>query len=142
MPSVRPRVTPQVAVAAAHGDFGNNNAKTAFVFGRHQRKYPAIRFTINQIVDIAALAFIPSLIEDTASLEPLRQQIPQLAVGRFVKFTFLDILTDDDVGSQSLCVLPFHVSHEMRCRFQRWTVDEIVVIAESRRSRDEDADKK
>src|SRR6266850_7270227 len=98
---VRPRVIPEVAVAPAHRKFRNNNTEAAFIVRGHQCVDPAIRLTINEIIKVAALAFMPSLIENPAALKMLRQETSQFAVCGFAKFPFFDIATDDDVGSQS-----------------------------------------
>src|ERR1041385_8955 len=104
---------------AALRRLGNDDAETALKFGRDERKDPAIRLTINQIVEVARFALMPALVQNPAALEPFTQQITEFPLLRLAKFSFVDIVADDDVGLQRLEIGLLHVAHKLLCGFER-----------------------
>src|SRR5947208_1417055 len=127
-------------MAPAHRDLGDNDTVSAFVWCRHECVHTAIRLTINEIVEIAALALLPPLVEDSAPPEWFRKQVPELALGGLAKFSFLNIDTDDDVGFQSQLVMLLHVRHEAIGGFQGRAIDIKVVVPKCRGSGQKQAD--
>src|SRR5437879_5148770 len=94
---IRPGIIPQVTVSSAHRNVGDDDAKAAPKPGRDQRVNPAIRLTINEIVQIACPAFVSALLEDPASLERLGEQTPNFGIGGLMKLSLLDVAAHDDV---------------------------------------------
>ena len=123
----------------AHWRFGYDDTKAPIVLGDYEGKNPSIWFSINEIVHIASLAFVPTLVDNAASLKTVGQQTFYLPIGRFPQFTFFDVGADDDVQLQSLLVAFFHVIHELRGRFEGWFVEKVVVVAEGGRTHKEDS---
>src|SRR5215471_6257247 len=107
MPSVRPRVIPKVAVAPAHWGFGNNDPESTLIGGGHDGVNPPIRLTINEIVKVAALAFVAALVENPAPLEVVRKKSPHFAIVWFAKFSFFDVVTHNNVRAQRLFIALF-----------------------------------
>lgn len=142
MTSVSPRVIPEIAVAPAHRNLGNHNSKSSFERGGHQCVDTPIRLTINEIVKIAAAAFVSSLVEDAPAAEGFGEKVSNFAVVGFAQLSLLNIRTDNNVRFQLLLIAFFHICHEMICGFQRRAVNEVVVVPESSRAGKEQSDDK
>src|SRR2546428_4300660 len=97
MTLVRPRVIPEISMTPAHRNLRNHNAESPLVCRRHERIHAAIRLTINEIIQIAAPAFLPSLIQDAAAFKGFREEISKLALIGLAKFSFFYVGADNYV---------------------------------------------
>ena len=125
-------------MSAVQRAFRDYDAEPVPRFCSDQSVDTAIRLTVNEIVEVTGSAFMPPLIQNSAALEVVCKQILHLTRCGLTKLSLFNVSADDDIGSETLGVMPLHVIHESCRGLERRLVKEIVVIAEGRRPRRKD----